>query len=113
MLVVDKAMRPYLRTIVKLARDMGKLRGQNGLIESLRYLHRYAGADRTVCRLFRDFAPLSFEFVMYRREEPGRDARIWFNGGLIFHGAPDGYGSGAAPTFSVTLTPTDGWSIHT
>jgi hypothetical protein len=37
----------------------------------------------------------------------------WFDGGLIFHGAIDGYGSGAAPTFSVTLSPTDGWNVHT
>ena len=37
----------------------------------------------------------------------------WFNGGLIFHGAHDGHGSGAAPTFAVSLTPTTGWSIHT
>jgi hypothetical protein len=39
--------------------------------------------------------------------------RFWFNGGLLYHGAIDGFGSGAAPVFAVTLTPTDGWSIHT
>ena len=35
------------------------------------------------------------------------------NGGLIFHGKHDAFGSGSAPTFAVTLEPTDGWSIHT
>lgn len=36
-----------------------------------------------------------------------------YNGGLIFHGKRDGYGSGSAPTFSVCINPTDGYSIHT
>lgn len=37
----------------------------------------------------------------------------WFNGGLLYHGNHDGFGSGEAPTLAVTLNPTDGWSIHT
>jgi len=52
--------------------------------------------------LYKDFAPLSFGF-----------GDCGFVGGLIFHGQIDGYGSGAAPTFSCTLTPVNGWSIHT
>ncbi len=36
-----------------------------------------------------------------------------YNGGLIYHGPHDGGGNGGAPTFSVCLTPTSGWSIHT
>lgn len=36
-----------------------------------------------------------------------------YNGGIIFHGSHDGYGSGSAPTFSVCINPTDGYSIHT
>lgn len=42
-----------------------------------------------------------------------QDEKFWFNGGLIFHGPHDGGGNGGAPTFSVSLTPQDGWSIHT
>lgn len=63
-------------------------------------------------RLFRDFAPQSFEFV----QEVKRDGKDWecaVNGGFIFHGPHDGGGNGGAPTFSVNLTPQDGWSIHT
>jgi len=37
----------------------------------------------------------------------------WFNGGLIYHGSHDLFGSGSAPAFSVCLTPTSGWSVHT
>lgn len=36
-----------------------------------------------------------------------------YNGGIIFHGPYDNFGSGGAPTFAVTLTPTHGWSVHT
>jgi hypothetical protein len=36
-----------------------------------------------------------------------------FHGGLLFHGEVDGYGSGSAPTYAVTLDRCDGWSIHT
>lgn len=54
-----------------------------------------------------DFAPYSFVFSI---EAPG-----WcgLNGGLIFHGAHDNGGDGSAPTYSVNLSPQDGWSIHT
>lgn len=41
------------------------------------------------------------------------NARYSFNGGLLYHGSHDGFGSGKGPTFAVTLTPTHGWSIHT
>lgn len=37
----------------------------------------------------------------------------WFNGGLIYHGTHDNGGDGGAPTFSVNLTPENGWSVHT
>lgn len=55
-----------------------------------------------------DFSPLSFTWGIIRE-----DGSCPFNGGLIFHGPHDGFGSGEAPTFSVCLTPEHGWSIHT
>jgi len=52
--------------------------------------------------LHMDFAPLSF---------------CWsgggMTGGLIFHGPHDNGGDGGAPTFSVNLSNTYGWSLHT
>lgn len=63
--------------------------------------------------LFKDFAPHSFEFV---KEVMYKDESEWnfqYNGGLIFHGSHDNGGDGSAPTYSVNLTPQDGWSIHT
>ena len=59
--------------------------------------------------LYNDFAPLSMEFSIKEND------RLILYGGLIYHGPHDGYGSGGAPTFSVSLS-TDkkaGWSIHT
>lgn len=54
------------------------------------------------CWLGYDFAPLSFTW-----------AAGTLYGGLIFHGPHDGYGSGGAPTFSVSLDNTAGWQLHT
>ena len=58
-----------------------------------------------------DFAPHSFEFLVERSVADGWEATLI--GGLLFHGPHDGFGSGAGPTFAVSLTPTVGWSIHT
>ena len=79
----------------------------------LDYLENYGGDPQTVrARLFKDFAPYSFGFVLEKKSATG-DWATWFEGGLLYHGAHDGNGSGSAPTFAVTLTPTSGWSIHT
>jgi hypothetical protein len=83
----------------------------------LDYLANYGGkgedgADRMRVRLFKDFAPHSFEFVIEERGADG-EYHMVLVGGLLFHGPADAHGSGQAPTFAVTLTPTNGWSIHT
>jgi hypothetical protein len=56
-------------------------------------------------------APRSFEFAVERAVADGWEATLF--GGLLFHGPYDGFGSGSAPTFAVSLTSTVGWSIHT
>ena len=63
----------------------------------------------TEVELYSDRAPYSFLFVWRNK----LDGRVLINGGMIFHGTHDGFGNGSAPTFSVCLTPTNGWSIHT
>jgi hypothetical protein len=82
------------------------------LAARLRYLDEYAHPKNTRCTLSRDSAPYSFEFVMEVQQLDG-DWRVWFVGGLLYHGPHDGHGSGSGPTFACTLTPTRGWSIHT
>lgn len=63
--------------------------------------------------MYKDFAPESFQFdkeVLYDGKE---EWKYLHNGGVIFHGTHDGGGNGGAPTYSVNLTPQDGWSVHT
>ncbi len=57
-----------------------------------------------------DFAPRSFYF-----QRTDRNDRHSGNGGIIFHGPHDGYGSGSAPSFSVSLDDSKEirWQIHT
>lgn len=66
-----------------------------------------------------DYAPLSFQFGIYKRTEQGQhridgeQCQLVMNGGIIYHGKHDGGGNGSAPTFSVNLSPVTGWTIHT
>jgi hypothetical protein len=64
--------------------------------------------DGVEAEVMTDFAPLSFYFVRY-----DKDRKFRGNGGIIFHGKHDNGGDGGAPTFSVCLTPCNGWQIHT
>lgn len=56
-----------------------------------------------------DYAQHSFTFARMNSET----GECSTNGGIIFHGKHDNGGDGSAPTFSVCLTPCDGWRIHT
>lgn len=98
----------------EFASRAGKL---DNLEDRLAYLGNYACNDgrQTRCDLYRDYDAGSFFFRMHLKQAAQDDScyKEWFVGGLIFHGSHDGFGSGAAPTFSVCLTPEDGWSVHT
>jgi hypothetical protein len=62
--------------------------------------------------LGKDFAPYSFTFWTEKKTADGQwKERI--NGGLIYHGHHDNGGDGGSPTFAVSLSPCDGWAIHT
>jgi len=55
-----------------------------------------------------DFHEQSFFF-----QELNPDGSIGICGGIIFHGPHDNGGDGSAPTFSVNLSPVEGYAIHT
>lgn len=77
----------------------------------LEYLGHYAerAGRETRCTLYPDFVPYSFGFLL--EEKKGEEWVRIFNGGLIYHGPLE---DGSKPeTFSVQLSPTDGWSVHT
>jgi hypothetical protein len=91
-------------------------------IERLRMVDKMQGTKTVI---FTDFAAYSFEFARWRARETGEEPGNWVqhqdgifyqlqgNGGVIFHGQHDNGGSGAAPTFSVSISAVNGWSIHT
>jgi len=81
-----------------------KAAGDDSLQKCYEQLQRY---DGTV-EIFEDYDPLSFTF---KHTYPNGQEGIF--GGIIYHGRRDNYGSGGAPTFSVCLKPTTGYSIHT
>ena len=83
--------------------------GDTSLISNLQWKRRRYGWEEQEVHIYPDFAPLSFEFSMINLATK----RCTLNGGIIFHGKHDGFGSGSGPTFSVCLTPTSGWSTHT
>lgn len=78
----------------------------NSLIDCVRRFRNYrkAGAQHKIV-ISRDFADRSFQFY----EDYG-NSKYGLNGGIIFHGYPS---EGYRENFSVQLTPSYGWSIHT
>ena len=104
----------HMKKVRAFAEKVGKA---EQLQKQLDYLASYACSEdnpnRTRCDLWEDFAPYSFRFMMMIRDEDKGGFTDWFNGGLIFHGAHDNGGDGGPPTYSVNLSPTDGWAVHT
>ena len=80
----------YFQTVLEKAKEMGP-RVTAQLQDKLHYLDEYAcrpsvdelDPARTRCVLYKDFAPLSFTFSMFKRGGDG-EYKFWFNGGLIF-----------------------------
>lgn len=102
----------HLASALMTASEMG----DNSLQKCIDRLMNY-GAD--ILMITNDYAPLSFVFGVYKRSEEGamvidgERCQMLMNGGIIFHGQHDNGGDGSAPTFAVSLTPTNGWAIHT
>jgi len=94
-----EACRQYLLGIEDPAEQTSLARTLNA---ALAHIDAVAQSVGERAQLFADHAPLSFTWLA---------AGLF--GGLLFHGVHDGFGSGSAPTFAVTLEPTFGWRIHT
>ena len=119
MLIIDN--QKHFDEVVAFAKKLGLYEDDgetnNALANRLKYLEEYGGkdadgSDHMRVRLSPDFAPMSFYFVIEKKNAAGEWGSL-FDGGLLFHGRHDGNGSGFAPTLAVTLEPTSGWSIHT
>lgn len=106
-----------VRIRLQAAKDYADTLGlRSQLDDVLNYLDTYgSGAShRTRCTLFYDTAPHSFYVLMEVRDNAGdSEWRQCWQGGLMFHGPADGFGSGNGPTYSVCVNSIHGWSVHT
>lgn len=101
----------YFEQVKQFAKDNNLEENFNSNIEYLSTYAEHGEIGKTRCRLFKDFAPNSFEFVMELKNKNGEYKR-WFNGGLIYFGVNENGVSG--PQYSVRLnSEKSGWSIHT
>lgn len=83
--MIDIRNREYYDQTVEAAKAAGIY---PALQSRLGYLATYAcqdDAEKTRCELYQDFAPLSFAFVMKKRDEATGEYKPWMNGGLIYH----------------------------
>jgi hypothetical protein len=104
---------------MQFAEDMG-LKDQ--FQKQLDYLGNYAEQEGcsydksigagTICRLYKDFAPHSFTFILYGHKTAFADLKAMFNGGLIYQG-PTSPANGSFPSLTVSLNKGDGWFVHT
>lgn len=103
-----------VRAALAFARAVGKAKN---FLTCLRRLVHMAAVNGEVVHLSADFTKYGFYFEFYPDSVPYSKAREYWkmyrrmNGGVIYHG-PLENGRGQE-TFSVTLTPEDGWAIHT
>ena len=121
--MLPSALSNIHKTLSKKFKDMGKITfssdearkryvdcrrktaalGDNSLYEAMKSLKRWTNPIVIGC----DFDKMSFTF---REQNPNG---YCVNGGIIYHGPRDAFGSGEAPTFSVTIDEASGYRIHT
>lgn len=98
----------YNKDSFKKVVAQAKSMGNTSLADCLKRIRLYEKNSGCTYTIYDDHAPLSFYFVGMRGEQ------MSMNGGIIFHGPHDGYGSGSAPTFSICIDKAEiGWRIHT
>ena len=104
----------YFQGVRKWAEENGKL---GCLQDKLDYLGSFSCPENdktlTKCVLYKDFAPQSFGFTMFKKDRETGEYKRWFNGGMIYYGAGDtGVG---APQLSVRIgdSSQSGWQINT
>ena len=141
MLIVHEESRPHFLSVLNFAMERGLL---DQFLHQLQFLTTYANGDgclhdrnkgsNTRCRLYKDFAPYSFQFTIQSLKKPDADGprtflkfndadwqeyisddRNWnrmMEGGLIYQG-PGNPADGSFPTLTVSLAKGTGWFVHT
>lgn len=108
-LIVTDEAKEKLKAAFAFAIDIGKLDNLMAMLERLAS-DRY-GARHRRCTLYLDSAPYSFYWIEEVYVSQVKEWKRGMVGGLIYHGLlPNGT---KAETFTVSLTETDGWTLHT
>jgi hypothetical protein len=110
-MMISVCCQDHFDRIVAEAQERGLMADLQAKLDYLGMYGCHEDKEYTRCKLYYDFAPLSFAFAMEKRDTPEAEYQYWFNGGLIFHpgaGQPD-------RSCSVELCPSKlpHWSIHT
>ena len=88
-MIDTSACEEYFKEVCETANGTGMIKLFQ---EKVDYLSTYSCTekepDKTRCKLFKDFSPLSFVFHMEQKNQAG-DYEYWFHGGLIFSGPRD------------------------
>lgn len=102
-------MKDLTQGVLSQTLEYAKSIGDTTLRGCLESLDRVDENLKTETEIVTDGAPHCFYFVRKK------DGNFCGNGGIMFHSAADGFGSGAGPTFSVSLgdDKTTRWEIHT
>lgn len=119
MLVINADDAEYFGGVMTQAVKLGLI---NQFLKQLQWLSEYANrpgcmydcedGKNTRCKLFKDFAPLSFTFSIEKTTD-NVNWEHWFNGGLIYQG-PSCPADGSFPSLTVSLNSTKhGWFAHT
>ncbi len=113
LIMLEIANQDYLAEVKQFAKDTNQI---EQLQTKLDYLDTYAEhGDRgvTMCKLFPDFAPYSFQFQMCQMDKETKEYIPWFHGGLIYFGPGENGVSDPQYTVRIGDTSQSGWSVHT
>jgi hypothetical protein len=103
----DEALKPSIIACLEHAKGETFRRG----LETIQNISVNSGGQARLTNDTYKLPTCDFYWVITRVVDG--NTRMVMNGGLLYHGSHDGFGSGSGPTFAVTLSPTDGWSVHT
>lgn len=108
--IEDRCPSGYFSNVYEFAEKTNQIDSLKKAIDSVAKETYFGRPAKTV--IYKDFAPNSFGFSILAKSNNG-EWQHQMEGGIIYHGKHDNGGDGGGPTYSVNLTPQNGWSVHT